>query len=90
MRNGQRVQTAEGVTPFDVKTHCSLPIAHRAPCRSVAVLVAGGFHTLQLTNLLREKNISYLVITPTVESVTAPIATLCQTSRRSNPYGRRS
>ena len=47
-----------------------LPIAHRAPCPSVAVLVAGGFHTTQLCNLLREKNVSYIVMTPTVDQFT--------------------
>jgi len=36
----------------------------------VAVLVAGGFHTQPLAQLLRQKNISYIVITPTVENLT--------------------
>ncbi len=36
---------------------------------SVAVLVAGGFHTAPLTQLLRAKGISYLVITPNVENL---------------------
>ena len=39
------------------------------PHTDTAVLVAGGFHTLQLTNMLREKNVSYIVISPTVESI---------------------
>jgi len=38
--------------------------------QKTAVLVAGGFHTVELTNLLREKNISYLVMSPTVDKVT--------------------
>jgi hypothetical protein len=37
---------------------------------SVAVLVAGGFHTAPITQLLREKNVSYLVITPMVDKLT--------------------
>jgi len=36
---------------------------------SVAVLVAGGFHTSPITQILREKNISYLVITPMINHV---------------------
>jgi len=44
----------------------SSPIPHPP---SVAVLIAGGFHTLQLAQMLREKNISYLVINPTVDHV---------------------
>ncbi|MCJ7646695.1 hypothetical protein MUO65_07330, partial [bacterium] len=33
----------------------------------VAVLVAGGFHTVGITELLRERNISYVVVTPRLE-----------------------
>ena|GEM_PF-6891592 len=36
-----------------------------------AVLVTGGFHTSPITQLLREKNISYIVITPTVNQISA-------------------
>jgi len=36
----------------------------------VAVLVTGGFHTAPLTQLLRERNVSYVVICPEVESLT--------------------
>src|SRR5205807_9330485 len=46
------------------------PPLPRSPAPSVAVLVAGGFHTAPITTLLREKNISYLVITPHVERLT--------------------
>ena len=37
---------------------------------AVAVLVAGGFHTAPITRLLKEKNVSYIVITPTVDKLT--------------------
>jgi SAM-dependent methyltransferase len=37
---------------------------------SVAVLVTGGFHTNQLASLLRQRNASYIVITPTVDNIT--------------------
>jgi len=37
----------------------------------VAVLVAGGFHTGPITKLLREKNISFVVLTPAVDKITA-------------------
>ncbi|GAI55769.1 unnamed protein product, partial [marine sediment metagenome] len=30
----------------------------------VAVLIAGGFHTPGITKLLRDRNISYVVVTP--------------------------
>jgi RNA polymerase sigma factor (sigma-70 family) len=36
----------------------------------VAVLIAGGFHTAPITRLLRERGISYLVISPTVDQLT--------------------
>jgi hypothetical protein len=38
----------------------------RSKKEQVAVLVAGGFHTGGITGLCRQKNISYVVITPTV------------------------
>lgn len=38
----------------------------KAENRSTAVLVAGGFHTEGLTQLLRQKDISYAVVTPKV------------------------
>jgi hypothetical protein len=40
-------------------------LALKAP---ITVLVAGGFHTQQITDLLRAKNISYAVITPNMDS----------------------
>ena len=33
----------------------------------VAVLVSGGFHTDGITELLKDKNLSYVVITPKVD-----------------------
>ncbi len=38
--------------------------------RSTAVLVAGGFHTAPITKMLRDRGISYLVITPAVDQLT--------------------
>ena len=35
---------------------------------SSAVLVAGGFHTEGLTQLLRQKDISYVVVTPKIRA----------------------
>jgi RNA polymerase sigma factor (sigma-70 family) len=35
-----------------------------------AVLVAGGFHTAPITQLLRERGISYLVLTPSIDKIT--------------------
>ncbi len=52
------------------------PSLPRSSPPSVAVLVAGGFHTIQLTNMLREKNVSYLVISPTIDKVTDADRTL--------------
>ncbi len=43
--------------------------APTAPRPAVAVLVAGGFHTATITELLRQKNISYIVITPMVDQI---------------------
>jgi hypothetical protein len=40
-----------------------------AKAQGTAVLVAGGFHTAPITQILREKNISYVVISPTVDSI---------------------
>jgi len=45
-------------------------LSPQPPAQSVAVLVTGGFHTSTLAQLLREKNVSYLVLTPTVEELT--------------------
>jgi CheY-like chemotaxis protein/serine/threonine protein kinase len=36
----------------------------------IAVLVAGGFHTVPITHLLKERNASYIVITPTIDKIT--------------------
>jgi len=38
---------------------------------NIAVLVSGGFHTQGITTLLKEKDVSYVVITPKVESLQA-------------------
>jgi hypothetical protein len=35
----------------------------------IAVLVAGGFHTEGISRLLKEKNISYIVVTPKIENL---------------------
>jgi hypothetical protein len=40
-----------------------------SPSADTAVLVAGGYHTAMLTQLLRENNVSYLVVTPTVDQI---------------------
>jgi len=45
------------------------PTRSLAHSPSVAVLVTGGFHTEPLTELLRQRNISYVVITPTVDEL---------------------
>ena len=36
---------------------------------NTAVLVTGGYHTTMLTQLLREKNVSYVVLSPTVDQI---------------------
>ncbi len=36
---------------------------------SISVLVAGGFHTDGLTRLMRERNVSYVVITPKIKKI---------------------
>lgn len=36
---------------------------------SVAVLIAGGFHTFQITEMLKARNVSYVVMTPTVTHI---------------------
>jgi hypothetical protein len=35
----------------------------------VAVLIAGGFHTAPITQMLRERKVSYIVITPAVDKI---------------------
>jgi hypothetical protein len=45
-------------------THSQIP--NQQP---FVVLVAGGFHTTPVTQLLRQRNVSYLVITPTVDTL---------------------
>jgi hypothetical protein len=44
-------------------TSCTV---HGAPC--TAVLVAGGFHTAPITGMLRQRKVSYAVITPNLDS----------------------
>ncbi len=39
------------------------------PQPNVAVLVAGGFHTATITQILRQRNVSYLVMSPTVDQI---------------------
>ncbi len=66
--------SAEDLKPFE--DFCSLALARNAALvenllakmksegRSQAVLVAGGFHTDGLTQILRHKDVSYAVVTP--------------------------
>ncbi len=66
--NEQRAMSNEE-TPNDVNAvnHNSSLITHRS---DTVVLVAGGFHTDSLTRMLRDKGVSYVVITPTVDKLT--------------------
>lgn len=45
---------------------------HLGDAAEIHVVVAGGFHTPGLTDLFRQRGISYLVITPNVTQDTAP------------------
>ncbi len=45
------------------------PRVSQSPRPRVAVLVAGGFHTAPITQILKQKKIPYLVITPHMEHV---------------------
>lgn len=70
---------AEILKPFE--DFCSLAVrrnnalaenllAHMSALEAKAgVLVAGGFHTEGLTQLLRQKQVSYVVVTPTISKV---------------------
>lgn len=45
----------------------TVPLVTQLP--STAVLVAGGFHTDQITQMLRRANVSYVVMTPNVDRI---------------------
>ena len=65
-----RISQSRSPSGISAVSHFRHPVIPTSGISDVAVLVAGGFHTSPLTELLRQRNISYIVITPTVESLT--------------------
>src|SRR5262249_11883773 len=64
---------ADSLKPFekfylsaDLRSHKMIANLLAQPSTSARVLVAGGFHTPLLTQLLREKKISYVVVSPKI------------------------
>jgi hypothetical protein len=53
----------------DTEITSSSPRVPPSPCHRVVVLVAGGFHTAQIVQMLREKKVNYVVITPAVDEI---------------------
>jgi len=70
LKAGLNSTAGSSVSRLVGKSKADSPTHRLAALPDVAVLVAGGFHTSQLTSLLRERNVSYLVMTPTVDSLT--------------------
>ena len=58
-RGNRNRQPRKGLSPTPTERHFP----------DTAVLVAGGFHTKAITQLLRQRNVSYLVITPNVDKI---------------------
>ena len=70
MRNKPLVEnTLALIPPAPAGRSATLPADHQPLRPAIAVLVAGGFHTAPIAQMLREKNISYLVITPAVDKL---------------------
>ncbi len=66
---GVRLENTEGGFRTDNRQAACLP-AGRDPLRTAAVLITGGYHTPNLKNILKSKNISYISLIPQVTQET--------------------
>jgi len=54
--------------------------------RKTVIFIAGGFHTQGITNILRQKDVSYLVITPNISNANTPIPYISLLKNVSTPF----